>query len=75
MTAAEFEIINFLKQNREALYNRKEIARKARRRSDYEEDPHWAVAPLASLVAQKYVLQNDSGLYYLNPDFDSMKIT
>jgi hypothetical protein len=71
MTAAEMEIIEFLKLNREAFYARKEISRKARRRQDYEEDPHWASAPLATLVAQGFVVQNDSGHYKLSDKYDS----
>ncbi len=70
MTEPEREIIQFLKLNPETFFNRKEISRKARRRSEYEEDPHWAAAPLASLVAQKYVEQNDSGLYRLSPNYE-----
>jgi hypothetical protein len=72
MTADEMEIIQFLKQNPEAFYNRKEISRKAKHRSEYEENPHWASAPLNSLVALKYVTQNDSGHYRLAENFDRM---
>ena len=72
MTAVEFEIIQFLKLNPETFYNRKEISRKARRRTEYEEDPHWAAAPLASLVVQKYVEQDDRGLYRLSPGYERM---
>jgi hypothetical protein len=74
MTAVEMEIIEYLKQSPDAFFNRKEISRRARGRSDYEADPQWAAAPLASLVAQKYVVQNESGHYGLSPDFDRMKI-
>jgi hypothetical protein len=72
MTAAEFEIIEFLKLNPETFFNRKEISRKARGRSEFEEDPHWAAAPLAALVVQKYVIQNDSGHYRLCDNFDGV---
>lgn len=71
MTAAEMEIIEFLKLNREAFYARKEISRKARRRQEYEEDPHWASAPLNTLVAQGFVVQNDSGHYKLSDKYDA----
>ena len=70
MTAVEFEIVAFLKQNREAYYNRKEISRKARSRDDYEANPHWAAAPLNSLVTQGVVEQNDSGHYKLSDKYD-----
>ncbi|MDB6018741.1 MAG: hypothetical protein JWR19_3230 [Pedosphaera sp.] len=72
MTSDEMEIIQFMKQNPVAVYNRKEISRKAKSRSDYEENPHWASAPLNSLVALKYVIQNDSGHYRLADNFDRM---
>jgi hypothetical protein len=70
MTTIEMEIIQFMKQNREAFFARKEISRRARRREDYEENPHWAAAPLASLVSQGYVVQNDSGHYKLSDSYD-----
>ena len=70
MTDVEREIIEYLKQSREAYFARKEISRRARSREDYEKDPHWAAAPLASLVAQGYVEQNPSGHYKLSENFD-----
>jgi very-short-patch-repair endonuclease len=72
MTEPEREIIQFLKLNPETFFNRKEISRKARRRSEYEEDPHWAAAPLSSLVAQKFVEQNDSGHYRLSQNYERL---
>lgn len=71
MTNIELEIVAFLKQNREAFFARKEISRKARSRDDYEENPHWAAAPLASLVTQGYVVQNESGHYKLSDTYDA----
>ena len=70
MTAAEMEIIEFLKLNPDTYFARKEISRKARRRQDYEEDPHWAAAPLGSLVAMGHVEQNPGGHYKLSDKFD-----
>jgi len=69
MSTAEFEIIAFLKQSPQLFFARKEIARKARRRDEFEEDPHWAAAPLESLVQQGFVIRNDAGLYKLSEDF------
>jgi hypothetical protein len=63
MTYEEIAIMNFLRGSPEAYAARREIARKALKRSDFEEDPHWADAPLASLVGQALVEQNDSGHY------------
>ena len=70
MTTVELEIIQYLKQNRDAYFARKEISRRARRKEDYEEDPHWAAAPLNSLVMQGFVVQNQSGHYKLSDDFE-----
>ena len=42
---------------------RREIARKALKRALFEENPHWADAPLVSLVDQDLIEQNDSGHY------------
>jgi hypothetical protein len=65
MTTEEMEIVAFLKQYPDTFFTRKEISRKAKRKSEYEENPHWAAAPLASLVMQKAVEQNESGHYKL----------
>ena len=70
MTTVELEIIHYLKQNRDAYFARKEISRRARRKEDYEEDPHWAAAPLNSLVMQGFVVQNQSGHYKLSETYD-----
>ena len=70
MTEVEMEIIQFLKQNPDTYFNRKEISRKARHRTEYEEDPHWAAAPLGTLVALGHVVQNESGHYKLSEDYD-----
>jgi hypothetical protein len=56
-------ILNFLRDSRETCFGRREIARRAIRRSDYEEDPHWADAPLAALVAHGFVEINEGGQY------------
>ncbi len=69
MTDVEREIIEYLKQNREAYFARKEISRRARRREEYEENPQWAAAPLASLVAQGFVEQDNSGHYKLAENY------
>lgn len=69
MTTMEAEIISFLKQYPDSFFARKEIARKARHRSEYEADPHWAAAPLNSLVIQGQIVQNESGLYKLSDEY------
>ena len=39
------------------------FARKADRRSTFEQNPHWAEAPLCALVDRKLIEINDSGHY------------
>ena len=55
--------MNFLKGSPESYVARREIARKALKRTIFEENPHWADAPLGSLVDQGVVEQNESGHY------------
>lgn len=55
--------MNFLKGSPESYVARREIARKALKRTIFEENPHWADAPLGSLVDQRVVEQNESGHY------------
>jgi hypothetical protein len=61
MTDEEQAILAYLEGSPETFFARREIARRAVKRRVFEENPHWADAPLASLVAGKLVIQNDSG--------------
>ena len=61
-------ILDFLKLNPETFYSRKEISKKAVHRSEYEENPHWAVQPLEALVVEGQVEKNDSGFYRLREE-------
>jgi hypothetical protein len=63
MTYEETAIMTLLRVNPSLYLARKEIARKALSRKVFEEDPHWADAPLISLVDQDLVEQDDSGHY------------
>jgi hypothetical protein len=63
MTYEELAIVNFLKGSSDSYVARREIARKALKRTVFEENPHWADAPLGGLVDQGAVEQNDSGHY------------
>jgi hypothetical protein len=63
MTYEELAIVNFLKGSPNEYVARREIARKALKRTVFEEDPHWADAPLSSLVDQDMVEQDESGHY------------
>jgi len=63
MTYEESKIIDFLKGSPNEFVARREIARKAVNRKLFDEDPHWADAPLSSLVNQEWLEQNESGHY------------
>ncbi len=63
MTYEESAIMTFLGGSPECYVARREIARKALKRTVFEENPHWADAPLASLVEQGLVEQDDGGHY------------
>ena len=66
MTDEEQQIIDFLKGSPDSFFARREIARKAVKRSEYEANPRWAEAPLTSLVDKEIVEMNDGGHYRLN---------
>ena len=63
MTYDELAIMNLLRGSPDSYLARREIARKALKRTIFEENPHWADAPLASLIDQRLVEQNESGHY------------
>jgi hypothetical protein len=65
MTTDEYVILQFLRAYPDSAFSRKEISRKAVKRTDYEENPRWAEIPLASLLAQGLVEADDSGCYQL----------
>ena len=65
MTPEETAILEYLKARPESAFAKREIARKAVRRAEYEENPHWADAPLAALVNQKLIEIDDNGNYHV----------
>ncbi len=65
MAEGESDILTFLEGSPESFVGRREIARRAVKRSVYEQNPHWVDAPLASLMNQGLLEQNDQGLYRL----------
>ena len=67
MTYEEMAIMTLLRGNPNAYVSRREVARKALKRQVFEEDPHWADAPLVSLVDQGLIEQNESGHYRIKP--------
>ncbi|TAK92556.1 MAG: hypothetical protein EPO07_19370 [Verrucomicrobia bacterium] len=65
MNSEEQSIIDFMRQSPDAAYTRREIARKAVRRTEYEQNRNWADQPLAALVARGSVETDEGGLYHL----------
>ncbi len=65
MTYEETAIVNFLRGFPVGSVARREIARKALKRTVFEDNPHWADTPLNSLVEQRLVEQDDRGHYRL----------
>jgi hypothetical protein len=63
VTYEEIAIMNFLRGAPDVFMGRREIARKAQKRTIFEETPHWADAPLSGLVDQGVLEQSDSGHY------------
>jgi hypothetical protein len=68
MNEEELIILGFLRVCPEVYFARREIARRAVRRSVYDEDPHWADAALVALVDKRLVEQNQTGLYRLKKE-------
>jgi len=66
MTDEEQLIVHFLKGSPDMFFARREIARKAVKRTIYEENPRWADGPLASLLDKRIIETNDSGHVRLN---------
>ncbi len=65
MTYDEHLILQFLRASPDSMFTRKEISRKAVRRTVYDENPRWAEVPLASLVGQGLVQVDENGYYQL----------
>jgi hypothetical protein len=63
MTSEAQNILAFMQADPEAWYSRKEISRRAVSRKEFEENPQWATAPLASLVGNGVIETNPAGLY------------
>jgi hypothetical protein len=63
MNEDETIVLRFLEAAPETFFARREIARKAVKRTVFEENPNWVDAPLTGLVSQRLIEQNDSGHY------------
>jgi len=58
-------ILEFLRARPGSSFARKEIARKAIKRTEYEKNPRWVDTPLQTLVARNLVEIDDGGLYQI----------
>ena len=63
MTSDEHIILEFMSACPDSLFSRKEISRKAVKRTVCEENPRWAEIPLTSLLGQGLLEVDDSGHY------------
>jgi len=67
MNPEEQLILEFLRSAPESFFSRREIARKAVKRTEYEQNRNWADQPLAALVGRKLVELDGGGAYRLRP--------
>ena len=70
MSREEYAVWLFLSDHPESCFSRREIARRATKRTVFEEDPHWADDSLNALVARGIVEVNDDGHYRLKRGSD-----
>lgn len=61
MNTEESVVLNFLEESPETWYSRREVARKAVHRSEYEENPNWASPIISSLLSRGLIEENNSG--------------
>lgn len=66
MSREEYAVWQFLHDCPDTAFSRREIARRATKRTVFEEDPHWANEALAALVARGVVTVTDDGRYQLS---------
>lgn len=65
MSDAESILMRFFQENPDARYSRKEVSRRAVKRSVFEEEPRWAEDTLNALVARGFLETDESGYYSL----------
>ena len=61
MNFEETTVLDFLKATPELWYSRREVARKAVRRRDYEENPNWAATAITSLLGRGLIEESAAG--------------
>jgi DNA-binding response OmpR family regulator len=63
----EERVLSFLKEYPETAFSRREIARKAVKRREFEADPEWANVAISNLLDRKEIEEDKAGCYRLNP--------
>lgn len=61
MTYEETRVLQFLEESPETFYSRREIARKAVKRREFEENPQWASAAISALLEREEIEENLAG--------------
>jgi len=61
MTYEETLVLQFLEESPESFYSRREIARKAVKRREFEENPQWAVSAISALLEREEIEENIAG--------------
>ena len=61
MTTEETVILTFREESPETWFSRREVARKAVRREEYEENRNWATGAFSSLMARGLIEENEGG--------------
>ena len=62
-------ILGFLRQSPETFFSRKEISRRAIKRTDYEANPRWADAPLAALTDRGLIEVDNNSCFRFKKSF------
>jgi hypothetical protein len=65
MNYEEDRVLNFLKEYPETSFSRREIARKAVKRREFEADPEWANAAIANLLDLDKIEEDKAGCFRL----------
>jgi hypothetical protein len=63
MTQDEYTVWLFLSASPESAFSRREIARRAVKRREFEANPHWADTSLSALVARGVLETTQDGAY------------
>jgi hypothetical protein len=67
MNDEEVLILRLLESSPDAVYSRREIARKAVRRKVFDENPNWAAASITHLLDRGEIEEDASGGIHCKP--------